>query len=81
MQDCYGRKGWALVRPDMPVRFISGAEDPCRTSDKAFFEAVEFMKEVGYKDCSGKLYPGMRHEILNETQKDIVWNDILQMLA
>lgn len=80
MQDCYGKKGWALARPKMPVRFISGAQDPCRTSDQAFFKAVSLMKAIGYEDVSGKLYPGMRHEILNETDRQTVWNDILSML-
>jgi alpha-beta hydrolase superfamily lysophospholipase len=28
-----------------------------------------------------KLYPGMRHEILNETDRLTVWNDILTWLA
>lgn len=27
------------------------------------------MKQVGYRHVTGKLYPGMRHEILNEKNK------------
>lgn len=80
MQDCYGAKGWSLDNKDIPIRFISGAEDPCRTTDKDFFKAVDLMKAIGYTDVSGKLYPGMRHEILNETDRMTVWNDILSML-
>lgn len=81
MQDCYSTKGWAMQNKGIPVRFISGAEDPCRTSDKAFWSAVEAMKGLGYSDTAGKLYPGMRHEILNETDRLTVWNDILSMLS
>lgn len=80
MQDCYSAKGWAMQNKDIPVRFISGAEDPCRTTDKDFEKAVEHMKSVGYSNVSGKLYPGMRHEILNETDRQTVWDDILSML-
>lgn len=81
MQDCYSTKGWALQNTGLPVHFISGAEDPCRTSDKAFRNAVEAMKRLGYCSTDGKLYPGMRHEILNETGRETVWNDILSMLG
>ena len=80
MQDCYGTKGWARHRPDLPVWFISGAQDPCRGNDRQFYQAVEKMKKAGYRRVSSKLYPGMRHEILNETRRQEVWNDVLTFL-
>lgn len=39
------------------------------------------MKRVGYTNTDLRLYPGMRHEILNETSRLQVWNDILARLA
>ena len=80
MQDCYSLKGWKVARPDLPVHFISGAEDPCRVSDKALEQAVELMRQVGYRQVDLKLYPGMRHEILNETDRQQVWDDVLALL-
>ena len=80
MTDCYGTSGWHVSKPDLPIRFISGALDPCRGSDKAWRESIAFLQARGYKNVSGKLYPGMRHEVLNETDKLTVWNDILEML-
>ena len=80
MQDCYSLKGWKVARPDLPVHFISGAEDPCRGSDKAIEDAVEKMRKVGYRQVDLKLYPGMRHEILNETDRQQVWDDVLALL-
>lgn len=80
MRDCYSPQGWKIVDPDMPVHFISGADDPCRISDKAFHRAVDFMLGMGYRNTSEKLYPGMRHEILNETDREKVWDDILDIL-
>ena len=77
MQDCYSVKGWKVSRPQLPVRFISGADDPCLISPKAFESAVENMRRVGYKDVSSHLYPGMRHEILNETDRQTVWDDVV----
>jgi len=80
MQDCYSPKGWALKNPDLPVHFISGALDPCRAGDKGIRKAVSLMKEVGYSNTDLKEYPGMRHEILNESDRLTVWNDILKTL-
>lgn len=81
MSDCYSKDGWHVTKPNLPVRFLSGALDPCRTSDKAWEDAVKFLTRRGYSNVSGKLYPGMRHEILNETDRLTVWNDILNELC
>lgn len=81
MQDCYGKKGWKISNPDMPVHFISGAQDPCRISDDALSNAVEAIREAGYRNVSLKIYPGMRHEIQNETlAPTTVWPDIVNFL-
>ena len=81
MQDCYSPKGWKMANPGLPVHFISGAEDPCRISDKAIVKAADLMKQVGYSHTDLHLYSGMRHEILNETNHMLVWEDILNRLA
>ncbi len=78
MEDCYSLKGWKVERPGLPVRFISGADDPCAISEKAFEGAVENIRKVGYTDVKSRRYEGMRHEILNERRKEQVWNDILE---
>ena len=81
MQDCYGAKGWKVTRRSLPISFISGAEDPCRVSDEALGKAADCLRKAGYENVSVKIYPGMRHEILNETDKLSVWNDVLHTLA
>ncbi len=80
MKDCYSTD-WKTSHPDLPVHFISGAEDPCRVSDKALQNAVRAMKDRGYINVSLKVYPGLRHEIHNETVHQEVWADILSYLA
>ncbi|MDO4844606.1 MAG: alpha/beta fold hydrolase [Bacteroidales bacterium] len=81
MQDCYSTKGWKMANQGLPVHFISGADDPCRISDKAIGKAADLMRQLGYKNTDLHLYPGMRHEILNETDRIQVWNDVLSKLA
>lgn len=73
----YSRSGWQVHHPDLPILFIAGAEDPCILSHADFAKAVNFMRDRGYTDVKSKLYPKMRHEILNEIDKDIVWQDVI----
>lgn len=77
MQDCYGKDGWNVTKPELSIRFISGGLDPCRISDKDYDKAVESVRSHGYTNVRSRLYPDMRHEILNETGKQAVWNDLL----
>lgn len=76
MKQAYSEKGWKCTKPDMPVLFIGGAEDPCIGGPRKFASALNHMRMAGYYNVKGKLYPGMRHEILNETEKQKVFQDV-----
>ena len=76
MKRAYDVKHWHCTKPKMPVLFVSGADDPCMINVRHFAKAVQDMRHAGYLDVKGKLYPGMRHEILNETDKKRVYHDI-----
>ena len=68
-------------KPNLPVRFYSGAEDPCAPNEKGFWHAVEKMKAAGFTDVQGQLFPGLRHEILNEANCqevfETIWKDAI----
>ncbi len=76
----YSLSGYVMRNPDMKIHFVSGEEDPCMVSEKAFMEAVERPQHAGYQNVTYKLYPGMRHEILNEVDKQIVYDDLLEII-
>lgn len=80
MRDCYSHKGWAMSKSALPVLFISGADDPCAGSMNQLQAAVDLMGKVGYGRCELRTYEGMRHEILNETRKELVWEDVVNFL-
>jgi len=80
MQDIYSPDGWVVSNPSLPIHFIAGAEDPCIISLKKFSEAVSFLRARGYREVTSKVYPGMRHEILNETGREDVWQDVRSRL-
>ena len=76
MKRTYSPKFYNVWRKDMPILFLSGEDDPVMGGKKAFHDAVRFMRDMGYRDVRSKLYPGMRHEILMENERDTVCADI-----
>lgn len=64
------------VPKELPVLFVSGADDPVGDYGKDVRKACELLKENGMTDVTCKLYEGARHEILLEKQKEEVWNEI-----
>ncbi len=76
MKRAYDVKRWNCTNKKLPVLFVSGADDPCLGNVRKFAGAVRAMRSAGYVDVKGKLYPGMRHEILNERGKEKVFHDI-----
>ena len=80
LTDTYSDVGWKMENPRLPIRFLSGANDPCMVSRSAFARSVDHMRKVGYTNVSSRLFEGMRHEILNETEKESVYADILDFL-
>lgn len=77
MKDIYSLDGWTKKHLDLPILFIAGKEDPVLISEEKWRESQDFLKKIGYQNISSKLYPTMRHEILNEIQKEMVYKDIL----
>lgn len=78
MKDTYVKKGWNISKKELPIHFIAGADDPCITNVAKFNHAVQFLKNRGYINVTSRLYEGMRHEILNEIHKDIVYADVAE---
>jgi alpha-beta hydrolase superfamily lysophospholipase len=59
------------------VLLISGAEDPVGAFGKGVREVYQGLKDAGFSDLAITLYEDMRHEILNEKDKQRVYNDLL----
>lgn len=80
MRDIYDKQGWELNNKQLPIFFIAGEDDPVIMSTKDWQKAQDFLKELGYQNVSGKLYVGMRHEVLNEKENKLVFDDVLQWI-
>lgn len=65
---------------EQPVYFMSGKDDPVGDYGVGVEKAYNAFCKAGLKDVSMRLYPGGRHEMLNETNKEEVYQDILNWL-
>lgn len=68
------------MKKTMPVLFFSGADDPVGGWSKGVKQAAASFLKAGMKDVTLRLYDGGRHEILNETNKQEVYADVLGWL-
>lgn len=61
----------------MPILLISGEDDPVGGMGAGVRQTYAEFKRTGIADCTLKLYPGLRHELLNEkAHRDEVYQDI-----
>lgn len=65
---------------EQPVYFMSGKEDPVGDYGAGVEKAYKAFCKAGLRDVTIRLYPGGRHEMLNETNKEQVYADILNWL-
>lgn len=81
LRDVYDTRGWALKNPALPVLFIAGSADPVIAGAEKWRQSQEFLRKLGYRDVRGRIYQGLRHEILNEDSKEQIYADVAAFLA
>ena len=64
------------IPKDLPILFTSGEDDPVGEFTKGVLRAVELFRSVGMNRVEVKFYPGARHEILNEIDRETVYDDL-----
>ena len=70
---------WAKRVPNRPIFLMSGANDPVGNMGKGVKQVNQWLLKSGHK-VTMKLYPEGRHEMLNETNRKEVYNDVLLFL-
>lgn len=69
------------VPTELPIFMVSGNADPVGDYGKGVQKAYDSLKEVGMKNLSLKLYDEDRHELLNETDRAVVMQDIYDWIG
>ena len=67
--------------PDLPLLLISGDKDPVGNYGKGVRQVAENYRRAGLHHVECKLYPGARHEVLNEINREQVYRDVLSFLG
>lgn len=76
----YDPRRLATLDTSIPLLLLSGSGDPIGNYGKSVRHLLADYRALGYTDASLILYPGARHELLNETNRDEVTEDILAWL-
>lgn len=66
--------------PDLPILSVSGSEDPITGGAKGLARTVRSLNRIGYRNVTNTVYPGLKHEVLNEDNRKMVYRDILAFL-
>lgn len=64
----------------LPLLFLSGKEDPVGEYGKGVMKAASSYRKAGVENVTVKLYENARHELLNEKQKEVVFQDICKWM-
>lgn len=72
--------GLDTVRKELPIYVFVGDEDPINARLSRLTPLIDRYREAGLRNVDLKVYPGGRHEMLNETNRDEVVADLLGWL-
>ena len=73
-------KRYVDVNVGLPILLAGGEDDPCTGGEKGRAASKSVLEKAGFKDITPITYKNMRHEILNETDKQKVYDDMLGFL-
>jgi alpha-beta hydrolase superfamily lysophospholipase len=68
------------VPKNLPIHLVSGSLDPVGDKGKGVQQVADQYRRLGVQDVSVKLWPEARHEVLNETNRDEVMDEVVDWL-
>lgn len=77
MKNAFNKKNWNVQNPNLKILVIVGCDDPVIQNKNKFENLINFLRSLGYKNITSKLYPKKRHELLNEVDHESIYQDIL----
>ena len=73
-------KDYSKTPKNLPVYLFSGSKDPVGNNGKGVKKLYNQYQKLHLEDVSMKLYDNKRHEMLNEENKEEVYNDVLNWI-
>ena len=75
------KENLARMNQELPVLFLSGGDDPVGNYGKGVRQAAKAFRDAGMKHVTERVYPLGRHEILNEINRDEVYQHTADWIA
>lgn len=72
--------GLARIRKDLPTLLVTGSADAANGGEKGLHALEQLYVHAGLCAPEIRIYPGARHELLNETCREEVTQDLLEWL-
>ena len=70
----------AAMNRELPVFFIAGGDDPVGSYGKGVRKAAQMFRKAGMKHVDERIYPLCRHEILNEINREEIYQDVARWI-
>ncbi|MNW56490.1 hypothetical protein D3C74_342070 [compost metagenome] len=80
LQEIHRPEKMRSIPKEKPIYIFGGDLDPVGRNGDGIRRLAELYDRLGLKEVSVKLYPGGRHEMLNEVNRDEVMSDVLGWL-
>jgi len=80
LNDIHRPETIAKININLPVYVFSGNDDPVGMMGASTTALVNAYRNLGVKDLEFVLYPGARHETLNETNREEVMDNLLSWI-
>ena len=80
LKEVSSKRWYNTIPASMPIFLISGSMDPIGNYSKGVKEVYKKLKKTGHINTSMKIYEDARHEILNEINREEVFDDIIEWL-
>jgi alpha-beta hydrolase superfamily lysophospholipase len=80
MNDMHKSSKYKNTNNDLQFLMIAGKEDPCTGGEKGTASSIKTLEKAGFKNITRIDYEGMRHEILNEDEKEKVYKDVVEFI-
>jgi alpha-beta hydrolase superfamily lysophospholipase len=81
LREIHRPQAMAGIPRSLPIYVFSGSADPVGDMGDSPTALVNAYRSLGIRDLEFVLYPGARHELLNETNREEVTGNILRWLA
>ena len=78
IQQTQKRESIYMIPKTLPIFMVSGSDDPVGGFGKGVRKIYEKYRAAGIQDVTLRLYAGDRHEILNETDREQVYQDLYE---